>query len=243
MPSGGGGLHRQAQTEGGAAEEGALDEASARGGLAKRADAVQRPFGKRRKDPMPSGGSKIHHRGHRGHRGEGTARWARGGALHTRPLWPLCALWLIFPAGVLAHWGIRRKHPMPSGAACLQPDDERVHPAAMGGAGATQGDDLGRVKAVGATGGGATGPPLGRARPGAEPAMHPATTVLHGRLTATFAPAGPGATAWRGQEVAGCRTVPEPAATVGRQVSGGGRGVRDHGGLPGSSSLQVRWMF
>ena len=46
MPSGDGRLERAAEAEGGAAEEGALDEASARGGLGERAGAIQRACGK-----------------------------------------------------------------------------------------------------------------------------------------------------------------------------------------------------
>ena len=75
---------------------------------------------------------------------------------------------------------IRRKEPMPGGAADLHRGEERVHAATVGCGGAAQGDHLGRVEAVGAADGGAAGAPRGGARAGAEPAMHPAAPVLHG---------------------------------------------------------------
>jgi hypothetical protein len=154
------------------------------------------------------------------------------------------------PIGGATTWGrpydilaqILRKHPMPSGAADHQRREERVHAAAVGGAGAAQRDHLGRVEAVGAAGGGAAGAPLGRARTGAEPAMHPAAPVLHRRLAAAFAGAGVNAAAGRGEKVAGRRGVPEPAAAVGRQAGGGGAGMMSgHGNLLGTLlTLHVR---
>jgi hypothetical protein len=45
MPSGEGRLDRAAEAEGGAGQEGALDEAVARGGLGERAGVVQRAHG------------------------------------------------------------------------------------------------------------------------------------------------------------------------------------------------------
>jgi len=110
---------------------------------------------------------------------------------------------------------------MPSGAADLQCGEERVHAPAIGSARAAQGEHFGRVEAVDAAGGGAAGAPLGRARTGAEPAMHPAAAVLHGRLAATAAGPGIGAAARGGQKVAGRGTVPESTAAVGREDGGG----------------------
>jgi hypothetical protein len=45
MPSGDGRADREAEAEGGAAQQGALDEASARRGLAERAGVIQRACG------------------------------------------------------------------------------------------------------------------------------------------------------------------------------------------------------
>src|SRR5262245_58958772 len=91
---------------------------------------------------------------------------------------------------------------MPSGAAHRQGSEEGVHAAAVGGTGATQGDNLGRIEPMGAAGGGAAGAARGRAGTGAEATMHPAAAVLHGRLPAATASAGPGTAARRRQEVA-----------------------------------------
>jgi hypothetical protein len=131
---------------------------------------------------------------------------------------------------------------MPSGAAPLQCGDERVHAAAVGGTGAAQGDDLGRIEAVGAAGGGAAGAARGRPGSGAEAAVHTAPAVPHGRLPAAAAGAGVGAAAGGGEEVARRGTVAEPAAPLGRQAgrrnrrkepmpSGGGAGGEAAGGL------------
>jgi hypothetical protein len=165
------------------------------------------------KEPMPSGGS------------------CRGGPVWPPGARPQRATTWGRPYGVVAQ--ILRKHPMPSGAAHLQRREERVHAAAVGSAGAAQGDHLGRVEAVGAAGGGAAGAPLGRARAGAEPAMHPAAPVLHGWLAAAGARAGVRAAARGGEEVAGRGAVPEPPATVAWQAGGGGAGVSGHGNLLG----------
>jgi len=106
---------------------------------------------------------------------------------------------------------------MPSGAADVQRGDERVHAAAAGRAGAAQGDHLHRVEAVGAAGGGAAGTPFGAAGAGAEAAMHPAASVLHGWLAAAVAGAGAGAAPGRGQKIAGAGTVAESATAAERQ--------------------------
>ena len=247
MPSGDRRLDRAAEAEGGAAEQGTLDEAFAQGGWA---GAVQRACGKWRKDSMPSGElvaaagrftAETQRRG--GGRARGCRRACRrrigacdpavrqirrkdpmpsGGGCRGGPVWPPIGGWA-------APWGrpyggrtqFSSKHPMPSGAADPQRRDERAHAAAIGSAGAAQGHRLGRIEAVGATGGGAAGAALGRARAGAEAAMHPAAAVLHGRLAAAFARAGPGAAARGGEEVAGRGTVPEPAAPIGGE---GGEG-------------------
>jgi len=134
---------------------------------------------------------------------------------------------------------------MPSGAAHLHRGEERVHAAAVGSGAAAQGDHLGRIEAVGAAGGGAAGTPLGRPRAGAETAMHPAATVLHGRLAAAFAGAGASAAAGSSEEVAGRRAVPETAAPVGRQTGSGGAGMSGHGHLLAAllPELHVREMF
>jgi hypothetical protein len=206
MPSGKGRLDRAAEAEGGAAEEGALDEALARGGLAMWAGAVERACGKRRKDPMPSGGQAATGRfSAETRRSSGGRAGGCRGACRRRT------------SDTIRQ--IRRNHPMPSGAASLQRGEERVHAATIGSPGATQGDHVGRVEAVSAAGGGATGPPRGRARTGAEPAMHPAAPVPHGRLAAAFARAGPGAAARGGEEIAGDGAVSEPTATIRRQGS------------------------
>jgi hypothetical protein len=109
---------------------------------------------------------------------------------------------------------------MPSGAAGLQGGEECVHAAAVGSAGTAQGDDLGRIETVGPAGGGATGAPLGRARTGAQTAMHPAAPVAHGRLAAAAVRAGAGTAAPGGEKVAGRGTVPEPPAAIGREGGG-----------------------
>jgi hypothetical protein len=69
---------------------------------------------------------------------------------------------------------------------------------------------------------------FGRARAGAEPAMHPAAPISHGRLAAATAGAGAGAATGRGPEVAAGIAVAQPAAG---QTGGGvelrpGRGNR-----------------
>lgn len=122
---------------------------------------------------------------------------------------------------------------MPSGAAGLQRGDERVHAAALGGTGAAQSGDLSRVETVGTTGGGAAGAALDGARTGAEPAMHPAAAVPHGRLAAAAACTGTGAAARGGEEVARHGTVSEPAAAVGRKGGGEGVGTRRSRRPPG----------
>jgi hypothetical protein len=118
---------------------------------------------------------------------------------------------------------------MPSGAASLQRGEERVHPAAAGGTGAAQGDDLGRIEAVGAAGGGAAGAALGRARARAEPAMHAAPTVPHRRLPAAGAGAGARTASGSGEEVARRGAVAEPATTLKGQA---GRRKRRKGPMP-----------
>lgn len=131
---------------------------------------------------------------------------------------------------------------MPSGAADLQRGKERVHAAAIGGAGAAQGDHLGRMEAVDAAGSGAAGAAFGRARAGAEPAMHPAAPVPHGRLAAASAGAGARPAAGRCQKIAGRRAVPKPAAAVWRQAGSGEAGiVTGHRNLPGPSWLGMQF--
>jgi hypothetical protein len=112
--------------------------------------------------------------------------------------------------------------PMPSGRAGLQRADERVHVAATGSAGSAQGHHLGRIKAMGEAGAAAALAAFGRARAGAEAAMHPAAAVLHGRLAAGAAGPRASTAAGRGEEVAGFGAVLQPAAPVRRQA--GGRG-------------------
>jgi hypothetical protein len=77
---------------------------------------------------------------------------------------------------------------------------------------------LGRAGAVLPTGAAAAGEALGRARSGAEAAMHPAATVGHGGLAAFAAAAGAGTATWCGQEVTGAVAVPQLTATAGRQA-------------------------
>jgi hypothetical protein len=221
MPSGDGRLDRAAEAEGGAAEEGAMDEAVARGGLGERAGAVQRARGNGRMDPMPSGG-----RAPRAGRFTAEEQRRRGG----RASGCRCACWRCAGVAGGAIRQIPRKHPMPSGAAALQRGEERVHAAAIGSPGAAQGDHLGRIETVRAAGGSAAGAPLGCARAGAKPAMHSAAPVRHGRLATAFARAGPGAAARRGEEVAGRGTIPEPATAIRRQA-GGGVEMGGHGNL------------
>jgi hypothetical protein len=120
---------------------------------------------------------------------------------------------------------------MPSGAADLQRGEERVHAAAIGSAGAAQGDHVGRVETVEAAGGGAAGATCDCAGAGAEAAMHPAAAVLHGRLAAAFAGAGPGAAARGGQKVAGRGAIAEPATAVPPQAGGGAANLSGHGNL------------
>src|SRR5262249_49170022 len=84
--------------------------------------------------------------------------------------------------------------------------------------------------------------PRGRARTGAEPAMHPAAPVGHGRLAAAAVGPRPGAAARGGQEVAGRRVVPESATTVGGKAGEGGslgHGETSKGSLDFSCSLIV----
>jgi len=121
-------------------------------------------------------------------------------------------------------WRFRATDPMPSGAADLQRVNDRVHAAATGSAGAAQSHHLGRIEAVGEAGAAAALAARGRARAGAEAAMHPAAAILHGRLAAGAAAAGAGAAAGRGQEVARTGAVAEPAAAVRRQAGGRGEG-------------------
>jgi hypothetical protein len=94
----------------------------------------------------------------------------------------------------------------------------------MGAGGDTEGPDVSRIAAMGKAGAAAALAALGRARSGAQAAMHPAAAVPHGRLAAGAAGAGAGAAAGRGQEVARRGAVPQAAAAVGRQA--GGRGER-----------------
>src|SRR5580765_1418478 len=105
--------------------------------------------------------------------------------------------------------------PMPSGAAAHQ-GGQGVDAAVVCAGGDTEGADLGRVAAMSEAGAAATLAALGRARAGAQAAMHPAAAVLHGRLAAGAAGAGAGAAPGRGQEVARPGAVPEAAAAVGR---------------------------
>jgi len=107
---------------------------------------------------------------------------------------------------------------MPSGAAEFQRVDDRVHTAATGSASAAQGDHLGRIEAVSEVGAAAALAAFGRARAGAQAAVHPAAAVPHGRLAAGEADAGAGAAARRSQEVAGLGAVLQAAAPVGRQA-------------------------
>ena len=128
---------------------------------------------------------------------------------------------------------IRRKDPMPSGAVRPHRRDERIHGATERGAGAAQGDHLGRIEAVLQARASAAGAPLGGTRPGAQAAMHPATVVLHRRLAAAAAGAGMGAAARGGQEIAGLCAVAQAAAAIGRQAGGRGPGRR---GVPKRTS-------
>jgi len=137
-----------------------------------------------------------------------------------------------------------RKHPMPSGAAVPHEADEGTDPPGPGAGFGIEGAGGSGIGAVRQAGAGAAGAALGCARSGAEPAMHPAAPVRHGRLATTAAAAGAGATARGSQEVAGARAVTESAAAVRRQAgdrrdrrkramepmpSGGrGGGGRDH---------------
>jgi hypothetical protein len=110
--------------------------------------------------------------------------------------------------------------PMPSGAAAHQ-GDESADAAAVGAGLGPERADVGGIAAMSPAGAAAALAALGRARAGAEPAMHAAAAVRHGRLAAGFAAAGAGTTARCGQEVAGPGAVLEPAAPVGRQAGEG----------------------
>lgn len=96
---------------------------------------------------------------------------------------------------------------MPSGAT-PHPGGQGTDAQALGAGGGTQRADGGRVAAMGKADAPAALPALGRARAGAQAAMHPAPAVLHGRLAAGAAGASAGAAARRGQEVAGLGSVP-----------------------------------
>jgi len=108
---------------------------------------------------------------------------------------------------------------MPSGAAAHQ-GGQGADAAVVGAGGGAEGADVGRVSARGEAGAAAALAALGRARPSAQAAMHPAPAVLHGGLAAGAAGAGAGAAARRGQEVAGLGTVLQPAAAVGWEDGG-----------------------
>jgi len=110
--------------------------------------------------------------------------------------------------------------PMPSGAAAHQ-NGKGANAAAVGAGGRAKRADMGGVAAVGEPGVAAALATLGRARAGAQAAMHPAAAVAHGRLTAGAAGAGAGAAAGRGEEVAGPGAIPQPPAAVRRQACGG----------------------
>jgi hypothetical protein len=109
--------------------------------------------------------------------------------------------------------------PMPSGAAAHQ-GGQGEDAAVVGAGGDPEGADVGRVAAVGEPGAAAALAALGRARAGAQAAMHPAAAVLHGRLAAGAAAAGTSTAAGRRQEVARPGTVLQPAASVRRQTRG-----------------------
>jgi hypothetical protein len=113
--------------------------------------------------------------------------------------------------------------PMPSGAGAHQ-GDEGADAATMGAGFGPEFADVGGVAAMGEAGAARAGETLGRARPGAEAAMHPAAAVAHGRLAAGAAAAGAGAAARGGQEVARRVAVLETAAAV--RWEGGGGGLR-----------------
>jgi hypothetical protein len=113
---------------------------------------------------------------------------------------------------------------MPSGAAAHQ-GDEGADAAAVGAGFGPQRADVGGIAAMSPAGAAAALAALGRARAGAEPAMHAAAAVRHGRLAAGSAAAGAGTTARCGQEVARPGAVLEPTAPVGRQA--GSRGPKE----------------
>jgi hypothetical protein len=113
--------------------------------------------------------------------------------------------------------------PMPSGAAAHQ-GGQGVDAALVGTGGGAEGADPGRVAAMSEAGAAAALATLGRARAGAQAAMHPAAAVPHGRLTARAPGAGAGAATGRRQEVARLSAVLQAAAAIQRQA--GDRGKR-----------------
>jgi len=110
---------------------------------------------------------------------------------------------------------------MPSGGAVAQAGDEGTDPPGPGAGFGIEGAGGCTVAAVGQAGAGAAGAAFGRAGTGAEPAMHPAAPVRHGRLATAAAAAGAGAAPGRRQEVAGPSVVPQPAPSIRRQAGGG----------------------
>jgi hypothetical protein len=110
---------------------------------------------------------------------------------------------------------------MSSGAAHAHEGDEGADAAGVGAGGGPERTDMGRVAAMGEAGAAAALAARGRARPGAETAMHPAAAVGHGRLAAGAAAADAGAAARRGEEIARPGAVLEPPAAVGREAGGG----------------------
>jgi hypothetical protein len=119
------------------------------------------------------------------------------------------------------HWGICAMNPMPSGAAAHR-GHKRLDAATVGAGGGAELTDVGGVAAVGEAGAARAGEAFGRARTGAEAAMHPAAAVRHGRLAAGAAAAGAGAAPGRGQEITGAIAVLQAAAPVGREGGGDG---------------------
>jgi len=121
------------------------------------------------------------------------------------------------PCGLRPAGGISRR----SGAE-FRGGDERVEAAQAGAGRPAQRRHLGRTGAVLPAGAAAARQPLGRARSGARPAVHPAAVVGHGRPAAGAPGAGVRAAARGSQKVARPIAVVEPPAAVARQRRRGG---------------------